>query len=301
MGILVYWIGGSIISLAMGLLAAGLAGAAVVSYFRPRETAGIVAFTIAMCIVVGLGIAVVVMWWFLREYRRQGGGEIRLWQDRIERVVGKKVESLPFAEIGEFDHIEGTRPDQERIILRGDDGRTMGIGAPWPITEIERGLQEHAVPVVVGKFRAALDRGETLAFREPFGRALLAAVGGIVSLLAGGFLVVALSSALITGKPVNPHLVLTGILFLLGGVSSLAWFVRTRGIGMALTKTGLRRPRDSFGPETPWSDVKKMTEDSIGVRLEGDALERPYRLSRRAPNYLVLVLLIPELAPLDEA
>lgn len=74
---------------------------------------------------------------------------------------------------------------------------------------------------------------------------------------------------------------------------------RARGIGMTISRTGIRPLRSPFGAETPWSEVKRMTLDSIGLRLEGELLERPYRLSRRAPNYLVLAALVPELASLE--
>lgn len=291
LGLLVYGLGGTVISIAVGFLGGLFAGALL--HLAVGELPSLVGG-----FVVGLAVLILLVRFFIRGYRRQAGSEIRLWPDRLERVTGEKVETIRFDALAAIEHHETPQPDLGRIVLRPEEGKVVEVTAPWSLAEVGPRLKEIAVPVMVARRRAALDRGEELVFREQQGKALWSALGGLLSLGWGGFLTIGIALAMSRGETqVEPRGLTVGIMFLIAGFSSLTWFIRTRGNGMILTRTGIRKIGRDFGSENPWTDVRRLTLDKMGVRLEGEVLERPYRLSRRAPNFLVLVPLVAELAP----
>lgn len=290
-GILVYGVGGTVISLAVGLLGGVLAGALLNLAVGdvPSAVGGVL---------VGLALLILLARFFIRGYRRGASVELRVWPDRLDRVQGGTIQSLPFDALASLEHREGAQPDQQRILLRREDGALLEIAAPLPVAAIGSLLKEVAVPVLVATRRAALERGEELVFREQQGRAYLGALGGLLALLWGGFLTIGIGLAMSRGdKDVEPRGMAVGVLFLAAGGSSLTWFVRTRGNGMVLTRTGIRKIGRDVGAESPWSDLRRLTLSPIDVRLEGELPGRPLRLSRRAPNFLVLITLVAELAP----
>lgn len=273
-----------------GLKAAGVA----------EKTAWGAALAVGALATVAIVVAVV------RGYLRRASEEFRVFPDRIDRSVRGAVESFPFADVASIElPPEPQEPAKiERVQLRTSDGRWLRMGRDWPSERREAfadRIEDLVASAVGARLSAEIERGEEVAFPEPLGRAHFYGIAGALIFLIGLVGLVGLGWLTWQGGTKRPHNLVRGVEYcviaMFVGAASIARWRAAHGGGLLLSKRGVRRRADGSDPGLAWSEVRAVVEEARGLRVDGESGAPCYKLSRWAPNYVVALGLLRDLAP----
>lgn len=229
----------------------------------------------------------------VREHIRTGRSRrYRMWPDRLEQPDAGVV--IPFDGLTGLQHLPGSTPEEEVVLLTWEPRGRHRVARRRDLPQIWEALERHAVPVVLERLSAALDRGETLTFAEPTGKALRWGAAGSALLLYGLFAgFVSVQSLLgYTPSAALPNAPIAAVLCCGIGVVLLGRWRMARGGGLLVSPTGIRQVRDRYGRELAWGDVQRVIIARQGWIIEGDALGRRCRLGDHAVNAAVLPRLL---------
>jgi hypothetical protein len=253
-------------------------------------------------ILVGLTTALGVMALIghrgLSRYRQGAGRALRLWPDRLERDLGRSVESWPFAEVTKLQLIQrGHDGSGASVKLTLEGGRKLELMAKhWKLDEVVAHLRAALVPAIGERIRRELEEGEVVECREPRGYAAMTIGFAIMVGIWGVTLLVVLVVSLAGGHGWDANATRAGycgLLFSIGGAGLLKFGFSFLGGGLALTWTGVRRVKDGPAEEIPWREASVV---DTGGRIEVTHGSRRLHLTSFGENHAVLVDLLPRLA-----
>jgi hypothetical protein len=304
LGLLVYGLVGPLLCLLVGGIVPLILLGIVFTAFPgiEKSSSGLPAI---LCMVVagaiGLAVLVGMARLMIRMYRRQAGGEVRIWPDRLELTGAPRQATVTFGQLSELEYAAIRSKDRPELVLRSEEGTRLELVHPWPVKEIFEHLRVQAVPIQVRRMKELLHRGDALVFRERTRRTWMSFLVGSAFTAGGIAFSVGLLLGRKSGEPV-PWIALVRVMIptLFIGVAGILWGIRLLGNGMVVSRTGLRPIGRDFGGETPWGDITRMTLSPKEMILGGAALESPYRLSRDAPNSSALAALASEMTPLEK-
>lgn len=221
----------------------------------------------------------------LRGYRTK---QIEIWGDRIAQLGDNFTEIIYFKDI---EKIHLSYPD--KLSIRSNSKKTIVLkGNMWPVNDILEILCDLAAPSLSRDFLDKIENGKNITFTSHLSVAN--------SILFGGFALCILGITSffneVFGIPKGVFLtlsILTG--GLISGITLIIGYFATRGSELILNKNCIKRPFEGFGVELCWQDVKKLVLKKDFLSIDGHS--KSYRQSRYAPNFLVFLNLVKNLAP----
>jgi len=273
----------------LGFLAFGLC-----TLLGASESAGGV--FVAVGLGAGLLLGPLVAW---RSYRRRSATEFRVWPDRVEFVEagGRPPIALANEEVEVLSILMPEPRKTHGYIEIGGAGKRIQLNEVFPIAAVARDLGRSLLPSMVERAARRLEAGETIEFKVPLRSLAWPAVGALVSASMLAIVAGEVVRRWGTLDAVKPKAAAFAFLLLAGLVAAISLLRRRWRSGVVVSKTGLLRPGQDFGAETPWSSISSCEVGAGLVELTSDLPPETFRLPVDAPNALVLRGLAERLRP----